>query len=180
MLSGRIKTGSSHIDLYIFLIGIYSLEISIDHCFIPFRILNRIPGIYAEFMIPGKSVYFRLHHFVQRGYFIHGFSIQINFAGMGNKGSDKPVSTYQCCIGIIIPEIPVRNPRHPHISFIILPVFHRFCTCDHRFPFFLGAVNNSGLSGAGILWIHPLTINSWCHDHLVPRSGKLCGFPDRL
>ena len=42
-----------------------------------------------------------MHHFIQLRHLIHGFSIEVNLTGMGNVGSNKPVTSHQRGVGIV-------------------------------------------------------------------------------
>ena len=153
-----IEAVSSYTDLNIFFIGIFFMEVCINNCLIIGFILFSIPCIYREIRIPWDSTFLWIFNFIQSGYFIHGFFIQIYISCMSNKCSDKPISGYQGSKWVIITEDSVRNDCFPYSAFYIFPVFDSFTSCNVRLSFYCRTVGDTLVCRSSVNRINSFTV----------------------
>ena len=114
---------AADIDLNVFSVRVQSMEIGIDHCFIVFRVLFRVPLVNGIFRRPAVFVDLAFYALFQRRGLVHRPVVQVNTACVLVRLREIPVAVYQRRIWVVISECAVRYAADPDISLVMLPVF---------------------------------------------------------
>ena len=166
---GRHEAFPAHVDLNLFLIRIFSLEIGVDHRLVP--VLFGVPFIHGGFRFPGALPDFSFQTCLQAFRFVEHLIVQIYRSGVFASACKVPVTVHISGIRIVAAEQTVSDTADPYIPLIRLPVLHLFRAGDHRPQRFRAAVGNSVFLRSGVQRVHIFPIHARSNKHLIPCPG---------
>ena len=169
----RKETLPAHVDLHLFFVGIFALEVCVEDSFIAGGILLGIPFIDRSFRLPGILVHLALKTVFQAVCLVQHLIVEIDCAGMFVPAGKIPVSVDIGCIRIIFSENGIGDPADPYISFVWLPLFHFLCAGDHSAQGLRTPVNNPVFFRSGVKRIHIFPVNAGRHQDFIPGHSHL-------
>ena len=173
---GRHEALPTHIDLNLFLIRIFSLEIGVDHRLVP--ILLCVPFIYGGFRFPGALPDLSLQTGLQALRFVERLIVQIYGAGVFAPARKIPVTVYISGVRIVAAEQTVSDTANPYISLIRHPALHFLRSGDHRPQRLCAAVCNSLFLRSGMERVHIFPIHARSNQNLISRFSDTCRVTD--